>query len=603
MRRLIAIAALLAASAALIAASAGADDSHTYKIEMYNAFGIVKGSDVRVGGVNAGTVTDLGITPEKRAVVTVELSGPVSVLGKDTHCSSEPQSLIAEYFIDCNPKGPPLPDGGVIPASHVTQTVQSDLVQNTLRLPFAQRLQLLINEFGTALAGNPHDLNQAIRLGAPALRNLKRALDILASENATIRDLNANSDTIIRQLAARHDDVVRFIQNAGRTAAISSQREADLSRNFDLLDNFLHQLRPTLAKLSEFAGANAQPIAPGQGSLLQNLRAAAPGLNTLAVNLPAFNHATDVSLKSLGRAAKPGTAAFRTIARNRILAKLRASGRNAFPTANTLDKFLLDIASPKRHVETDARAAYHCPPGTAHPKTKPCYSTGRKAPTGYTGMEGLLNYVYYQTGALNQFDQAGHLLHFSLFDVGQSPCGNYNAGDNPSDSSHTIGVPSASGGTTTNILAAAPCVSWLGPNQPGISQEPGINQISPYDPSVCPSGSTDPQLCSPSGGSPKRGPAKPGSRGAGPAAQPTAPAPNAGQGTAPPSQGGGPLPQLPPSPLPHGGHLPGGLDDLLGLGHHRHRHRHGGLLGGGGGGGGALGGDATRNLLDFLLGD
>ena len=112
---------------------------------------------MRIAGVNAGQVTDLDITPEKRAVVTVELSGEFGTLGKDTKCSSEPQSLIAEYFISCDPAGPPLDDGGTIPASQVTQTVQNDLVQNTLRLPYTQRLQLLINEFGTALAGNPDE--------------------------------------------------------------------------------------------------------------------------------------------------------------------------------------------------------------------------------------------------------------------------------------------------------------------------------------------------------------------------------------------------------------------------------------------------------------
>jgi len=177
MRRIVLIGALLAALAAGATSMAGADDSHTYNIEMYNAFGIVKRSDVRIAGVNAGSVTALGITPTKRALVTISTSGPLGVLGKDTRCSSEPQSLIAEYFITCSPNGPPLPDGGTIPASHVKQTVQSDLVQNTLREPFKDRLQLLINEFGTALAGNPHDLNQAIRLGSPALDQLRRPRD------------------------------------------------------------------------------------------------------------------------------------------------------------------------------------------------------------------------------------------------------------------------------------------------------------------------------------------------------------------------------------------------------------------------------------------
>ena len=105
------------------------------------------------------------------------------MLGKDTSCSSEPQSLIAEYFIACEPAGPPLPDGGQIPASQVAQTVQNDLVQNTLRESYKQRLQLLINEFGTALAGNADSLNEAIRLGAPALTQLRKVTSILASQN------------------------------------------------------------------------------------------------------------------------------------------------------------------------------------------------------------------------------------------------------------------------------------------------------------------------------------------------------------------------------------------------------------------------------------
>jgi ABC-type transporter Mla subunit MlaD len=630
MRRLALIATLLVGAVAWIAATAGAGDTHTYTVEVYNAFGIVPGSDVRVAGVNAGSVTSLDINSKKRAVLTVELSGPVSELGTETKCSSEPQSLIAEYFLDCEPKGPPITDPGdaehpAIPASQVQTTVQSDLVQNTLREPFKQRLQLLLNEFGTALAGNPHELNQAIRLGAPALGDLKRALDILASQNATIRDLNANSDRIIGQLAARKADVIRFIQEARDTAATSAERRADLSRNFDLLDNFLHQLRPTLVQL----GNTAQQQTP----LLNNLRAAAPGLNTLAVDLPAFNRATDRSLTTLGEAAQPGTAAFKH-GLDEIQA-LKASGKHAFSAADALDKFLLDIDNPSRRVETDARAADTCSPGTQHPKTKPCYSTGRSAPTGYTGMEGLLNYVYYQTGALNQFDAFGHLLHFSLFDVGASPCGSYNAGDNPSDNepppgAHDIGVPKAGGGTTTSASEADPCVSWLGANQPGLNQEPGVNDISPYDPSVCPDGSTDLQLCDPNGPKRKQGAGgsasgrKGGAQGGGQApTSPTAPGPTGG------GPGGG-LPGVPGLPglpdLPGGGGGLPGLDDLLGLGHHGggggllgHHHHGGGLLGGGGGGGGLLdggggglgggvlkstssgdSGQAAQDLLNFL---
>ena len=87
-------------------------------------------------------------------------------------CSSEPQSLIEEYFLDCDPQGDPLePSGSVadpdIPVEQTRQTVQADLAQNTFRQPFNQRLRILINEFGTALAGNGDNLNAAIERGAP----------------------------------------------------------------------------------------------------------------------------------------------------------------------------------------------------------------------------------------------------------------------------------------------------------------------------------------------------------------------------------------------------------------------------------------------------
>ncbi len=180
----------------------------------------------------------------------------------------------------------------------MTQTVQPDLVNNTLREPFKRRFQLIINEFGTALAGNPENLNAAIRRGAPALRELEQVLDILGDQNRIIRNLNADSDRVIGRLAERRDDVVRFVREARDTAEASASRRADLSRNFEILDDFLAELQPTLA--------DTETLARAQTPVLSDLRASAPGLNTLARNLPAFNEASRLSLNSLGEAAVVG---------------------------------------------------------------------------------------------------------------------------------------------------------------------------------------------------------------------------------------------------------------------------------------------------------
>ena len=479
MRRLALIATLLAAGAAYLTASAGAEDTHTYTIELDNAFGIVQGSEVRVAGVNQGEITAIDVNAAKRALLTAELSGPLAQLGRDTECSSEPQSLIAEYFIDCQSQGEPIPpeeEGSTaepnIPVAQTTQTVQADLVQNTLREPFKRRLQLLIAEFGTALAGNPQNLNAAIRRGAPALRELEAVLEILGDQNRVIRDLNANSDRIMARLAARRNDVVEFVQEARDTARASAERRADLATNFNLLDDFLAELRPTLFELGRLARA--------QTPLLSDLRAAAPGLNTLAQRLPAFNASSEVSLESLGGAAVVGK---RALKRGRDeIAQLRRTAQNAPAVAEMLADFLVDLDDPRRAVEIDERAGTD----TGRKGTEP----GTPNTMGYTGLEGLLNYVYYQTGALNQFDQVGHLLHISLYEVGENPCSSYDTGGRDRE------VPAEGGGTTSDPGEIARCVIWFGPNQPDINEPLGL---PPYDPAACPEGTDAPELCDPNG--------------------------------------------------------------------------------------------------------
>ena len=571
MRRIALILALVAACGSVFAATVTADEeSHTYQLEMFNAFGIVEGSEVKVAGVNTGTVEALEVSPNKTAYVEVKLTGPLAVLGVDTQCSSEPQSLIAEYFIDCQPAGEPAEEGEVL-KNKVAQTVQPDLVQNTLREPFKDRLALLINEFGTALAGNPENLNEAIRLGAPALEDLHDALKLLARQNTVIRGLNVNSDKIIGTLAERRDDVTAFIENAGEAAEVSAAESDNLSQNFDKLDDFLAELEPTMVELENTA-IQTTP-------LLTDLRGAAPQLNELATSLPAFNRATQDSLVSLGRAADPGRRALRKGVRNGTFEALAGAADQGPRTVELLSDFLRDLDDPRRVVEYDTRAEKTC-----SDKTLSCFNTGRRGPTGYTGFEGLLNYAYYQAGALNQYDELGHLLHFSLFDVFEGPCGSFNAEQS---------FPKEGGGRTNNLLEADNCVSGLGRNQPGITagQSEDDLGIPPYDPAACPNGSTDHEICDPNGA---RRASSASERSSG-AARGSA---SAGAGSD--EDGATSVPGLPdlPGDLPVDPNDPAaGLNDVL-------NDLPGGLGKGGkkGGNAGSVGsGQAANDLLDFLF--
>jgi hypothetical protein len=227
--------------------------------------------------------------------------------------------------------------------------------------------------------------------------------------------------------------------------------------------------------------------------LLADLRLAAPDLNTLAENLPAFARATERSLVTLGQAAKPGIQALRQ-GDDEIRSLAEAAG-NTPPVAQQTKLFLDDLADPRRAVSIDARV----PEVTGRDNPEP----GQPDTQGYTGMEGLLNYFYYFGGALNQFDDVGHFLHFSLYDVFAGPCGEWNAQQNwplAPGASQTPGVDDGlPAGRTRDPLKADPCVGFLGPNQPGIT--PGSDEsdlgVGRYDGSVCPNGSSDPEICSP----------------------------------------------------------------------------------------------------------
>ena len=150
-------------------------------------------------------------------------------------------------------------------------------------------------------------------------------------------------------------------------------------------------------------------------------------------------------------------------------------------TAEILADFLRDIDDPRRAVEIDDRVTADT--GRTEPRTRATKNT-----KGYTGLEGLLNYAYYQAGAVNQFDQIGHLLHFSLYDIFTGPCGNFSSGRDPQTGEP--GVPAEGGGTTTNILAGRQLRRLARPNQPGINEDLGL---PPYDPSVCPHGHRSPR--------------------------------------------------------------------------------------------------------------
>ncbi len=437
MRRAWAVVAVVAAClVAALAVGATTDESSnatSYEIVLDNAFGLTEGGDFKVAGVRAGETGEVHLEGQAHpvAVVEAEVSEPgLADLRADARCEVRPQSFIGEYFIDCQPgtSSRRLPDGGRVPLRQTSSTIGLDLVNNILRRPYRDRLRLIVGELGAGLAGRGQDLNEAIRRAHPGLRETSQTLRILGRQTKAIESLITDADRVVGALEERKSDVSRFVREAGRTAETTATRRTELAATFRQLPAFLGELEPYMRQLGDLTQAQ-QPV-------LRDLGAASGDLDTFLTRLRPFAEAGTPAFEALGDASVVGRRAVR--ASDEEIRELRLLARDVPGTAKPLRQFLETIDDRKRAVEPDPRAAATDPP--APDKT---HITGSG---GFTGMESIWNFFYWQTLSTNALDNLGHVLRLGIV---VAPCSTYM--------------------TQASDEILDDCNQFLGPTQPGVT--------------------------------------------------------------------------------------------------------------------------------------
>jgi virulence factor Mce-like protein len=437
-RVLSALAVVLVAGVAALALGAKSDDDggrKTYNLLFDNAFGLTEGGDFKVAGVRAGKTSAfkvVNVDGRPLALVKAELTEPgLADLRRDARCEIRPQSLIGEYFVDCQPgtSKERLPDGGRLPVDQTSSTIAIDLVNDIMRRPYQERLRLIIGELGAGLAGRPGDLSNVLRRAHPALRETSQTLEILGRQTNTIEKFIGDAHTVIGALENRKKDVSRFVREAGRTAEISASRRDELGETFRRLPAFLAELEPYMGRLGDLTQA--------QTPVLRNLQSASGELDTFLTRLRPFAAEGLPAFEALGDMSVVGRRAVRKTTEE--VRELRRLAKDAPGLAKPLRQLLQTIDDRKRAVEPDRRAAASGPP--AGDKT---HTTSSRA--GFTGMEAIWNFFYWQTLTTNPLDDIGHVLRLSII---VNDCSTYQV------------KPSK------ELLDK--CNQFLGPTQPGVT--------------------------------------------------------------------------------------------------------------------------------------
>jgi phospholipid/cholesterol/gamma-HCH transport system substrate-binding protein len=380
--------AVVSAAVLFVVGTGSKSSGGTYKVRAIfdSAFSVIQGEDVKIAGVKVGKIDSLAVTPDNKAAIVLEIDkAGFTDFRSDASCRIRPQSLIGEKYVECSPTQPRAPGDSVppplkvvpkgqagagqhlLPVTNTEHTVDLDLLNNIMRLPFRERFSILLNEFGTGLAGNGQALNSAIRRADPALRETDKVINILASENRTLARLARDGDRVLAPLAARRHQVADFVVHAGNVNQATADRSADLQRTFQRLPKFLNELKPTMVRLGAFAD-QATPVT-------EDLGAEAPSLSRFAKALTPFSKATIPAIRSLGAAADVG--------------------KVAVPKTLPITKDVRALASEARPLATNLKDL-----------TVSLRDTG--------GIERLMDYLFFQGAAVNGFDSAGHYLRSAI---------------------------------------------------------------------------------------------------------------------------------------------------------------------------------------------
>ena len=466
-RRLASLAFIVVACVAAFALTGAEEEPgvRTIKIPFDNAFGLTEGGDLRVGGVRAGKTEKFGVSkgpecqtkrvreagpPRTCAIVEAKITEPgFESFRADANCDIRQQSLIGEYFVDCQP-GSAKQDlaNDTIPIDQTTSTIPLDLINNILRKPYRERFRLIISELGTGLAGRPQDLANVLRKAHPGLRETTKTLEILEGQTDIIKDFISDSDAVVAELEANKREVARWVDSSERIARISASRRGDIRAGFQRLPRFLAELEPTMAALGD--------LTEEQTPLLRDLERAAPALNETFTRLGPFAEASRPAIRSLGDASDEGISAIR--ASGDEIDELRQLAAEAPRMGKPLRQVLQTLDDRSRG-RPDSRARETAPPGNDPTSLR------NSSRTAFTGFESIWNYVYWQTLAINEFDSFSHYLRVLL--VVGSEC-----------------APYANAEIAKDKERRERCNSWLGPYQPGVTdpdptEDGGRDQLGP----------------------------------------------------------------------------------------------------------------------------
>jgi phospholipid/cholesterol/gamma-HCH transport system substrate-binding protein len=287
--RLLTLAALLLAVLVIALLLFSSGGSYRITITLDNASQLVKGNQVKVGGVPVGTVSKLELAADGQAQIELDITDEgLTPLhrGSTAEVRSTSLSGISNRYVALKP-GPnnqtKIASGGSIPAKDAQSEVDLDAVLNTLTPETLGDLQSAVRGLGGAVQGRGKEIAAAIHTLNPALsQTAATSREIIRDEGAFSRFL-VDSASVVSAVSARNPDLERLVPATGTTLSAIASRTSQLDSSLRQLPPTLREANTTLVNLRGLvqdlrpAVREARPVAPLLNETLTRLQPVARG--------------------------------------------------------------------------------------------------------------------------------------------------------------------------------------------------------------------------------------------------------------------------------------------------------------------------------------
>ncbi len=253
--RIIAVGALglvvLIVAYLVFAGGGGAD----YKLELAEGDQLVRGDQVQVGGVPVGSVTDIELTPDYKALVTIHVESSLVPLHHGTSAQVRVPSLtsVANRYIALTPgpnkPNPAYPSGATLPASVTGEVTDLDQLFNTLNPKTRKGLQGFIQGTAEQYVGQGRSFKSDTQLFPPVLSSASHFFSELARDQPTFTSFLVESAKAVTTIGARQASLADLIENQNKAFRAIGSRQSDLARGLKQLPVTLRQGNRTFAEL------------------------------------------------------------------------------------------------------------------------------------------------------------------------------------------------------------------------------------------------------------------------------------------------------------------------------------------------------------------